>query len=257
MRNIIDFHTHLGTSRSSSMDARLEQTLIDGCQNQTALMGSMDRNGIEKSVVFSVPMLPHKQREANEEVLQLVEENGRLIPFAFLDPRLEETPALLEELIERGVRGVKLHPICHGYIVSHHAHYPLFEVAQKYALPVLVHTGWGEYGEVRFVKKCAADFKNLRIVIGHLVEWKDIFEQIPPHENVSVETSYSTHPRRIAQAVRVLGADRLVFGSDFPCATQDFELYKVLTAPISDGEKEKVLYRNAQRLLRLDKDEQE
>lgn len=248
---IIDFHTHLGTSKSSSLDARLEQSLIEACKDSNRLIENMNKNGISKSVVFSVPMIPHKQREANHEILDIVYGKNSLIPFAFLDPRLDESPELLEELIEKGCKGLKLHPICHGYVISHNLCYPTIEVAKKHNLPVLIHTGWGEYGEIRFIAKLAEDFKDLNIVIGHLIEFKDIFTIIPKYENVSVETSYSTHPRRISQALNTLGSDRIIFGSDFPCSDPSFELYKIQTAPIPDSDKENILCKNASRLLRL------
>ena len=127
--------------------------------------------------------------------------------------------------------------------------YPTIERAATLKLPVLVHTGWGEHAEIRFVEKLAKDFKDLHVVIAHMIEHKDIFSMIPKHNNVSLETSYSSHPRRIAQAVNSLGADRVVFGSDFPCSDPGFELLRVLKAPITDSQKEKILFKNAEKLL--------
>jgi predicted TIM-barrel fold metal-dependent hydrolase len=41
----------------------------------------------------------------------------------------------------------------------------------------------------------------------------------------------------------------VVFGSDFPCSDPGFELLKVLKAPITDLQKEKILFKNAEKLL--------
>jgi hypothetical protein len=252
MANIIDFHTHLGTSKAAFYEEQGEKALSDYCANPQKLLKSMAKNGITKSVVFSVPMISNQQRDANYEVLDMALENESLILFAYLDPRLRESPDLLEELVEKGCKGLKLHPVCHGYVVSHSLCYPTIEVAKQHGLPVLIHTGWGEYGEIRFIAKLAQDFKDLNIIIAHLIEHKDIFALIPPYGNVSVETSYSSHPRRISQAVNALGRERVLFGSDFPCSDPGFELYKIRRAPISDPNKENILYRNALRLLKLD-----
>jgi len=127
--------------------------------------------------------------------------------------------------------------------------FPTLEVAQAHDLPVIIHSGWGEYGEIRFIAQLAEQFKQLKIVVGHMKEYQDIFALLPKHENVAVETSYATHPRRIAQAVTSLGSERVLFGSDFPCGQQDFELYKVVHALLNDDDREKVLYKNAQRFL--------
>lgn len=249
MADIIDFHTHLGTSKSAFYEEEGERVLTDYCKDPHMLVESMHGNKISRSVVFSVPMISHKQREANYEVLDMVSGGSAFTPFAYLDPRLEDSPSLLEELIERGCKGLKLHPVCHGYVVSHSLCYPTIEVAHALGLPVLIHTGWGEYGEIRFVTKLAEDFRDLKIVIAHLIEYKDIFTMVPSHDNVSVETSYSSHPRRISQAVDALGSDRVIFGSDFPCSDPGFELFKVKAAPLPDSVKEKILYGNALRLL--------
>ncbi len=251
MMPYIDFHTHLGTSQAAFYDDSGEQALLPYCRGTQMLLEGMRSNGIEKSVVFSVPMLSAEQQQANEEVLHLIHGNDRLIPFAFLDPRLKESPQLLEDFIAQGCKGLKLHPVCHGYVVGHKLCYPTMDVAQAHHLPVLVHSGWGEYGEIRFIAKLAKDFKDLQIIIGHMIEFKDIFSLVPPLANVSVETSYSSHPRRIAQAVAALSADRVIFGSDFPCGDQGFELFKILHTSIPDGDKEKILYKNAQRILNL------
>ena len=85
-----------------------------------------------------------------------------------------------------------------------------------------------------------------------MIEFEDIFTIIPKYENVSVETSYSTHPRRIRQAVNALGSERILFGSDFPTNEPGFELYKIQNAHLKEKEMENVLYRNASRLIKLD-----
>lgn len=247
---IIDFHTHLGGRSSGSFPDKKEEALGKLCSDSSCLLQRMDGAGIDKSVVFTPPMISHTQREINYGLLDIVKGNARLIPFAFLDPRLPESPALLEELIEKGVCGLKLSGIHHGYIISHPMCHPTYEIALQHQIPLIIHTGWGEFGEIKFVVDMAKQFKELRIVIAHMIEYKDIFNLAPPYSNVSVETSYSSHPRRIAEAVNLLGADRIVFGSDFPCSEPAFELYKVVNAPLSDGDKEKILYKNAERLLR-------
>lgn len=248
-KEIIDFHTHLGSARAGTYEESGELQMIEYGKTTDGVKRYMEENKIDKAVVFALPMLPTKQKKANDEIVQLVKNDSSLIPFAFLDPRLDESPQLLREYVSKGCKGLKLHPVCHGYVVSNSLSYPTIEEARSLDIPVLIHTGWGEYGEVRFIKKLAEDFKNLKIVIGHTIEYQDIFTIIPPLKNVAVETSYSSHPRRIAQAVNILGSDRVVFGSDMPLGVSGFELVKIQMSPISDSDKEKILSLNARRLL--------
>jgi len=249
-KEILDFHNHIGTQKAATYEEEGEGRMREFGRSTKGLQVYMEKYGIGEAVVFPLPMLSHKQKEANEEVMKLVESKSELIPFVYLDPRLDESPDLLEEYVNRGCKGLKLHPVCHGYVISHGMCSPTLEVANSLEIPVLIHTGWGEYGEIRFIKELAKNFKHLKIVIGHLIEHQDIFVMIPELENVSVDTSYATHPRRIAQAVNKLGPDRVIFGSDMPLTHPGFELYKVMEAPISDDNKEKVLWGNGQRLLK-------
>lgn len=248
---IIDSHSHLGRSRSAFFTDEGESKLLRYTENTDTLLLSMKRNSITLSVVFPLPMISDQQTEANDELMGLIGGIHSLIPFAYLDPRRKESPRLLEIFIAKGCKGLKLHPVGHGYVVSNSVSYPTFEVASAHSLPIIIHSGWGEFGEIRFIAQLAKAFPNLKIIIGHLIEYKDIFELIPPLENVSVETSFSSHPRRIAQAVNILGADRILFGSDFPYSDQGLELYKIFTSSITDAEKEKILGKNASRLMSI------
>ena len=252
-KEILDSHTHIGTERAATYEERGEAEMIRLGRSSKNIKKYLVEHDISHAVVFALPMLPHRQKEANEEILQLVSGDASLIPFAFLDPRLEESPGLLKELVNRGCRGLKLHPICHGYVVSNSMCYPTLEEAQLLGIPVLIHSGWGEYGEIRFIKRMAEDFPELSVVIAHLIEHKDVFTLVPDLENVFVETSYSTHPRRISQAVNALGEERVIFGSDMPLTHPGFELMKVEMAPITDGAREKILFENGARLIGLKK----
>lgn len=248
---VIDFHSHLGKSNAAFYPESDERDLEKEPED---LLRSMAQFGIGKSVVFNLPMLPHTQERANLDLHEKVKGDGSFIQLAFLDPRLKESPELLERLIDKGFRGVKLHPVCHGYVVSHRLCFPTYEVAMDKQVPMLIHSGWGEYGEIRFIVELAKKCANLKIVIGHMIE-KDLFSLAPPHENLFVESSYSSHPRRIEQAIRSFGADRVVFGSDYPFSHPATELSKIYSARLSHEEREKILHKNAEALLRLENGE--
>ena len=241
----IDFHTHVGRI-TSAFYPEAGQREVEGTPSD--LLREMQDNGVDASVVFPQPMLPHCQERANRELFSAIEGMEELIPFAFVDPRLHETPELLERWIHHGVKGVKIHPIAHGYVASHSLCFPTYEVAAHCGLPLLIHSGWGEFGQIRFLADVAKQFPVLTVVIAHLIE-PDVFQFVPRYDNLLVETSYASHPRRIRQAVGAFGSERVLFGSDHPYSSQALEMRKAELAGLRTGEQESVLGGNAHRLL--------
>ncbi|GAH50893.1 unnamed protein product, partial [marine sediment metagenome] len=75
------------------------------------------------------------------------------------------------------------------------------------------------------------------------------------HENVYLDTAGSLTERAVLrQAIRECGDDRIVWGSDSPTMNLGAELARITEAPdvdISVQAKEKILYKNAERLLKL------
>lgn len=130
---MIDIHTHIGRLRFG------EKGLSPG-----ALLGRMDREGIEKAVVLSV--------EAPEELDYYVTSDyvlrscrrypDRLIPFCAVDPRHRYPGAfapynILKEYLERGAKGFGEHLA--GIPVDDPMNRKVFEACGRLGLPVLMH----------------------------------------------------------------------------------------------------------------------
>ena len=86
--------------------------------------------------------------------------------------------------------------------------------------------------------------------MAHMVEPESV-DVTKRNENIFLETSYAQHPRRITQAAKTLGADRLLYGSDYPLGGgMEFELSKIMLAELTDQEKIMILGENMRRLTR-------
>jgi predicted TIM-barrel fold metal-dependent hydrolase len=75
------------------------------------------------------------------------------------------------------------------------------------------------------------------------------FQRCITQENVYFETSHAP-PEIILEVISACGADKIIFGSDFK---YDFypvdEVEKIKDLPVSDMEKEKILYKNIAKVL--------
>jgi predicted TIM-barrel fold metal-dependent hydrolase len=193
--------------------------------------------------------------------------------FASVDPLQGAAAAVeLERAVrELGLRGLKLHPPAQGFRPDdREVAYPIFETAAALGIPVTVHTGTTglgaglpgggglhlEYSRPMLLDAVAADFPNLQIVMAHpAYPWQDEQLAVATHKtNTWIDLS-GWSPRRFApELVRNIKGplqDRVLFGTDYPFLTHEqwFRAWETLEIP--DDVNEKVLLRNAERLLGL------
>ncbi len=244
---ILDFHTHIGKGDPFYHSSDEEKLLI----LPEKLLLEMEKFNVTKSVVIPNFHLPHKLFNANLEMVSSIQDyKEKMVPFAWLDPRMERVCDKLETLImEHGFKGLKLHPVLNGYYLTNRTIKPLIEKSIDLQIPILIHTGWGPLGSVDLVDKLAKLYPEAKIVIAHMTE-PNCIEVAKRNENIFLETSYSIHPRRIEQAVREIGARKIIYGSDYPMGGgMQFEMSKIELARIEDEEREMILGKNGIELL--------
>jgi predicted TIM-barrel fold metal-dependent hydrolase len=88
-----------------------------------------------------------------------------------------------------------------------------------------------------------------RILLGHSgVTWRGTMQAMEAAEtasNLFLDLASSQHHRLILEkCARRIGAERILFGSDMPFLEASMTLAHVLTARISDVEKERILRTN-------------
>lgn len=251
LKMIVDFHTHIGKGDPFYYSSIEEEQLHVGPEK---LLSEMKRCNVSKSVVIPAFRLSHRLIEANLQLAASIKNfKNRLFAFAWLDPRIEGVCEHLDNLItQHDFKGLKLHPVLNGYYLTNESINPLIEKCINLQIPILTHTGWGPLGSVNLVDKLANRYPKAKIVMAHMIE-PNCVDVAKKNENVLIEISYATHPRRIAQAVKAIGADKLIYGSDFPMGGGiEFEISKIMLAKINEEEKERILFRNAIELLGID-----
>jgi uncharacterized protein len=179
------------------------------------------------------------------------------IPFCFVNP--ENQPSFSTAEIERRVRGEGFRGI--KLLVSLNARDPrldpVMEAARKLGVPLLHHSWHNALGRTENestpadIADLAGRFPDVRIVMAHLggARVRGVLE-IAPHPNVLVDTSGSQPMGELLEyAVRNLGADRIVYGSDAPGRDFAPQLGRVWGARLRETDRRKILYRNAERIL--------
>jgi len=248
---IWDVHTHLFGVPGDTPEARLGN-----------LLEYADRLGIARLCVFmgmnfSYDPSPEAMRQENDEVLRALRRfPDRAFGFVYLNPR--HTRASLDEL-NRCVRdgpmvGVKLWVAQHCNEPSLD---PIVERATELKAPVLQHAWWKITGNLpgestpTDVAELAARHPRATIICAHTGgDWERGIRAIRPHPRVYVELSGGDPTAGFTEmAVREVGAERVLYGSDAGGRSFASQLAKVLGADISDTAKRLILAGNIKRIL--------
>lgn len=245
---IIDIHTHDFAGYEDSVPAELKRHGVDYFVN----LGDVLRFG----------EFPNAEeiREINSTTLKNVHRYADwCCGFCYLNPA--NSPESIREEMARCLtlpefRGVKLE-------ISLNCRDPrmdvIMEELQKYDMPLLQHTWYkttskgAEESDPSDVAYLARRFPHNTIIMAHLCPCGILgVEDIAECPNVVVDTS-GAQPEAgyLEYALKRIGVERIVYGSDAPCRDVGTQLAKVQEADLSDEEREMIFCQNARRLLKL------
>jgi uncharacterized protein len=264
---IIDVHTHLNNydeSKAVSLSERLEQ-----------LQESIRYNRVDQVLVLTSYKV-NEQRPSTREVVELTRNLPHMHVVAgfsiehYKERDLRETADFLKD---RLVVGLKLYPGYEPFYPYDRRCQVLYDLAQEFDVPVMIHTGdtFNPRGKVRFahplaIDDVAVDNPSLKIVICHIGNpWiRDCMEVVYKNKNCTADISglvlgdfKSRFKRFMLQQVKemILYAgepEYLLYGTDWPICRMRTYLKFVNELGLSPETREKILWKNAARLFKLD-----
>jgi predicted TIM-barrel fold metal-dependent hydrolase len=222
------------------------------------LLSLEEEAGIDRCLVHSVATKPEQVVSINNFISESVKNsNGKFIGFATLHPDFPDIEAEVDRILSIGLCGIKLHPDFQRFALNEPRAMKLFEVIEG-RLPVLVHTGdyRYKYSNPEMVIDVLEAFPKLDFIGAHFGGWSvwDEAEQKLLDRRMWVDTSssfYSMDSERALALIRSWGADRVLFGSDYPMWSPARELKKFNSLPLTEIEREKILHGNIEKLLNL------
>ena len=248
---IWDLHVHLSGVPGATPAERLAQ-----------LLTFADRMGIERLCVYmgypwSKDPPPETFRQENDQVLEAIGKfPDRTFGFVYLNPKhVEESLAELDRCVARGpMVGVKLW-------VAHRCNAaeldPIIKRAAELQAVIFQHT-WlkvagNDPGESTpfDLAELAARHPTTPIICGHTGgDWERGLRTIRAHQNLYADLAGSDPVAGYTElAVRELGAERILYGSDAGGRSFASQLGKVLGAQIPEAAKRLILSGNLKRLL--------
>ena len=259
---IIDAHVHIypdtiAKKASGSIGAFYEMpVLYDGSTGM--LIQMCERAGVDKCVLCAVATAPGQVRAINKF---LAKEKTRLgyAALAALHPKMtpEALAQALDFAVAHGLRGAKLHPDFQRFRADDPAVFFLYEALAARGLPLLLHAGDSRYdfSSPQRIANTAKAFPSLTIVAAHLggwSEWESSARLLPGCGNVYVDSSSSLYGLTQEQAREIIwafGANRVLFGTDYPMWDAADELRRLRGLGLEEDELQLILYKNAQRLF--------
>jgi predicted TIM-barrel fold metal-dependent hydrolase len=200
----LDAHTHIGSNDPDGYRCSSEQLV-------TALKRIDAR-------AFVFPMHePEGYPAANDMVIdEAAGSDGRLFAFCRLDPHADAA-AEAERALERGARGIKLHPRAEGFTLDHPGLAPVFALADERRLPVLVHAGRGIPALGRNALEATGRHPGMRLILAHAgisdLSW--IWREAPDHPNLFFDTSWWS-PADIQALFALVPPGQILMASDAP-----------------------------------------
>lgn len=261
---IFDIHVHIYPDKiaekaSQSIGIFYDGFPIRGNGSLADCISRMDDAGVDMFCAHSVAMNPHNVESINRFILQAhARYPDRIVPFAALHPDVQDVPALVDDLVEQGFRGVKIHPDIQRFVVDDPRSLEMLS-ALAGRLPVLIHCGDTRYdfdGPERILN-LHRQLPDLTIIGAHFggwSQWESANELLSGHEGILVDCSsslYTLEKETAAKMIRRMGAENVLFGSDYPMWTPGGELEKLLSLPLTPAEQEDILWNNAARLFNL------
>lgn len=279
---IIDIHTHIFPKRvrqhretyfnHEPAFSQLYSSPRSRMVGADELVAAMDQNKVDKAVTFGFPWRDgDTARRHNDYILEAVSRHPeRLIGFGCLDPMDTNAAAEAQRCLASGLAGI-------GELAFYDSDFdercitglePIMNLCRQYDCPVMVHTNEpvGHHypgkapntllGIYRFIQH----FPDNRIILAH---WGGgIFfygllkkETARVLANVWFDTAASPYLYRPAvyqAAVSIVGAEKVLFGTDYPLISPARYLKEIDQAGLTPEQKSRIVHTNAAALLKME-----
>lgn len=261
-QTIIDFHVHIFPEKVAARAVAATGGYYGIQMSRAGTISDLLEDGAaihcSRYLVHSTATRPDQVHSVNDFLCASAAAHPELIPFGTLHPHMEGLADEVDRMIANGLYGVKLHADFQGFRLDDDDVLYMYEILEG-RLPVLLHMGdlHTENTTPERLLNVIRRFPKLRVIGAHFGGYSvwDRAERVLAGTGVYVDTSSSLPfltPERAVELVHAFGADHCLFGTDYPMWDHAGEYERFLRLELSDEERELILHRNAEKLLRLE-----
>lgn len=253
--SIIDIHAHLWKLESSAND------YLNAIWNLSIRTGGI--------VIVHKPGNPKETRSLNDRLIRLCKSSKTFFPICSVHPYDGDTAVSeLRRLKELGVKMIKLHPITQEFDIEDVRVSKVVKEAGDLGMVVLMDAyTFFQQNNIEKLIYLAYNNRNTKFIFAHLGgpefqkfgflgylrrtnSWfaDNMWFDISGTVNVFADSPYRDE---LEWAIRAVGVDKILFGSDFPqfSVKESIQAFDMLN--LTKEERKLIMYSNAKKLLSL------
>jgi uncharacterized protein len=215
--------------------------------------------------------LPDRLRSYNEWILETAGRSPHLTPLVAADPSVLGGKAGAEHLrwaSEAGAKGIKIHPVVQEFMPGEPGMDDIYTLCEELDLTVLSHSGSArtapQFADPFAFSAVLEAHPRLHLLLAHLggASWHQVRDFAAAFPTVSFDlceiiawTGAPGAPTadELGLLIHDIGADRVLFGTDFPWYDLDRTVDQLMELPhLSDEERRGILGENAVRRMGLE-----
>ncbi|MBQ3529205.1 MAG: amidohydrolase family protein [Oscillospiraceae bacterium] len=258
----IDFHTHVYPNAIAPKAADsirvfygFGEKAMDGTVK--TLLERGDIAGTHRFVILPVAMRPENTRHINDFILQTVAEEPRFFGFGTIHAAMENIMDEVDYIMQKGLRGIKMHPDSQVFAIDDERLLSVYEHIQD-RLPVILHMGDHrfDYSHPKRLRRVLDMFPDLQVIAAHFGAYEiyeEAYDQLKDTECFfDVSSSLMFMGEGVAESyVNRYGAERFVYGSDYPMWDPAEEMQRFLKLKLTDRQFEQIAHKTAEAILKL------
>lgn len=259
---IIDFHTHIYPEPVAAKAAKnirdfynIYDASLDGSADHLLAYGK--EAGISKYVVLPVAVKANNVKHINSFIMQQVAEHSEFIGFGTLHAQMDNLTDECERILKCGLKGIKFHPDFQTFDIDDPRLYPAYEILQG-KVPIIFHTGDKryDYSNPRRLRHILELFPNLHTIGAHFggySMYESAYEELKDTNCFfDISSSLMFMEDGIAESyIRKYGAERMVYGTDFPLWDPRIEVPRFMNLKLTSNEFEQIAWKTASNILNL------
>ena len=237
---------------------------------ETIVEHMKDSNVVKGCVIGRDVETTNGAQSSNPGILDLMKQYpDRFVGFAGLDPHkgMDAVAELNRRVTKDGFSGAAIDPYMARIPADHARYYPIYAKCCELGVPIVITTGPAtlvqdavmDDASPKHIDRVACDFPDLRIIMSHggYPYVNEAIMVVQRNRNVYMDLAeYEQQPfsEKYFEAVNTILSDKILFASAAPY--MDFQEQIALycnTLPIKPEVLENVMYKNAARLLGLEK----